>query len=181
MNLGLATRQCNHLGNDQVEEDVDIVGVNDPPVSNYPPVEIEKDGANRNTKCSSSSSSSSESGSSSSDSDSASSSASELDTAKSPEPPSAKENVGPVFISNQNRQDPGNSESEKDSTNVDGQAEKDSQTKLVTTEPESLQEGESAPPQRQVSPDKLYRAALLRSRFADTILKAREKALEKVC
>ncbi|KAL1363747.1 hypothetical protein HN51_011940 [Arachis hypogaea] len=166
-------------GNDQVEEDVDIVGVNDPPVSNYPPVEIEKDGANRNTKCSSSSSSSSESGSSSSDSDSASSSASELDTAKSPDPPSAKENVGPVFISNQNRQDPGNSESEMDSINVDGQAEKDSQTKLVTTEPESLQEGESAPPQRQVSPDKLYRAALLRSRFADTILKAREKALEK--
>ncbi|MED6135580.1 hypothetical protein PIB30_117831 [Stylosanthes scabra] len=166
-------------GNEQVEEDVDIVGVNDPPVSNYPPVEIEKDGANRNTKCSSPSSSSSESGSSSSDSDSASSSASELDTAKSPEPPSEKENAGPVLTSNQTRQDPGNSESEKDSINVDGQAEKDSQSKLVTTEPESLQEGESAPPQRQVSPDKLYRAALLRSRFADTILKAREKALEK--
>lgn len=40
--------------------------------------------------------------------------------------------------------------------------------------------GESAPTERQVSPDKLYRAALLRNRFADTILKAREKALEKV-
>lgn len=40
--------------------------------------------------------------------------------------------------------------------------------------------GESAPSERQVSPDKLYRAALLRNRFADTILKAREKALEKV-
>lgn len=40
--------------------------------------------------------------------------------------------------------------------------------------------GESAPTERQVSPGKLYRAALLRSRFADTILKAREKALEKV-
>ena len=40
--------------------------------------------------------------------------------------------------------------------------------------------GESAPPERQVSPEKLYRAALLRNRFADTILKAREKALEKV-
>ncbi|KAJ6374445.1 hypothetical protein OIU78_030046 [Salix suchowensis] len=39
--------------------------------------------------------------------------------------------------------------------------------------------GESAPSKRQVSPEKLYRAALLRSRFADTILKAREKALEK--
>jgi hypothetical protein len=51
---------------DVVEEDVDIVGGNDPPNSNYPTLEIEKDGANRNSKCSSSSSSSSESGSSSS-------------------------------------------------------------------------------------------------------------------
>ncbi|KAA0064111.1 transcription factor GTE10 isoform X2 [Cucumis melo var. makuwa] len=31
----------------------------------------------------------------------------------------------------------------------------------------------------KASPDRLYRAALLRNRFADTILKAREKALEK--
>lgn len=45
---------------------MDIVGGNDPPISNYPPLEIEKDGTNRNSKCSSSSSSSSESGSSSS-------------------------------------------------------------------------------------------------------------------
>lgn len=29
--------------------------------------------------------------------------------------------------------------------------------------------------------DKKYRAALLKSRFADTILKAREKALDQVC
>lgn len=40
--------------------------------------------------------------------------------------------------------------------------------------------GENAPSERQVSPDKLYRAALLRSRFADTILKAREKTLDQV-
>ena len=40
--------------------------------------------------------------------------------------------------------------------------------------------GENTPLGRQVSPDKLYRAALLRSRFADTILKAQEKTLEKV-
>lgn len=52
-------------GNDPVDEDVDIGG-NDPPVSSYPPVEIEKDAAHKNSKCSSSSSSSSESGSSSS-------------------------------------------------------------------------------------------------------------------
>lgn len=41
--------------------------------------------------------------------------------------------------------------------------------------------GENAPSERQVSPEKLYRAALLRSRFADTILKAREKTLDQVC
>lgn len=39
---------------------------------------------------------------------------------------------------------------------------------------------EIAPPERHVSPEKLYRAALLRNRFADTILKAQEKTLEKV-
>lgn len=53
-------------GNELVEEDVDIVGGNDPPISTYPPLEIEKDGNHRNSKCSSSSSSSSESGTSSS-------------------------------------------------------------------------------------------------------------------
>ncbi|KAL6997013.1 hypothetical protein U1Q18_007136 [Sarracenia purpurea var. burkii] len=51
-------------GNDPVDEEVDIGG-SDPPISSYPPVEIEKDAALRNSKCSSSSSSSSESGSSS--------------------------------------------------------------------------------------------------------------------
>ncbi|KAL0380201.1 UNVERIFIED_CONTAM: Transcription factor GTE10 [Sesamum angustifolium] len=39
--------------------------------------------------------------------------------------------------------------------------------------------GESAPPERQVSPEKQYRAALLRSRFADIIIKAQENTLEK--
>lgn len=55
-----------YSGNDLVDEDVDIVGGNDAPISSFPPVEIEKDAAQRNSKCSSSSSSSSESGSSSS-------------------------------------------------------------------------------------------------------------------
>lgn len=34
--------------------------------------------------------------------------------------------------------------------------------------------------ERQASPEKLYRAALLRSRFADTIVKAREKLITQV-
>lgn len=57
---------CFLLGNDPIDEDVDIVGGNDPPVSSYPPIEIEKDAVRRDSKCSNSSSSSSESGSSSS-------------------------------------------------------------------------------------------------------------------
>ncbi|CAI0446356.1 unnamed protein product [Linum tenue] len=52
--------------NDPVEEDVDIVGGKDPPVSSYPPIEIQKEAAHNTIKCSHSSSSSSESGSSSS-------------------------------------------------------------------------------------------------------------------
>lgn len=51
--------------NDVNEEDIDIGG-NDMPSTNFPPVEIEKDTAVRNSKSSSSSSSSSDSGSSSS-------------------------------------------------------------------------------------------------------------------
>lgn len=35
--------------------------------------------------------------------------------------------------------------------------------------------------ENQVSPEKQIRRALLRSRFADTILKAREKTLDQVC
>lgn len=54
-----------YTGNDPADEEVDIGG-NDPPVSSFPPVEIEKDRARRSNKCSSSSSSSSGSGSSSS-------------------------------------------------------------------------------------------------------------------
>ena len=40
--------------------------------------------------------------------------------------------------------------------------------------------GDNAPSERQFSPEKLYRAAILKSRFADTILKAREKTLDQV-
>nr|DAD30643.1 TPA_asm: hypothetical protein HUJ06_009494 [Nelumbo nucifera] len=72
-------------GNEPADEDVDIGG-NDPPVSSYPSIEIEKDTTHRNSKCSSSSSSSSDSGSSSSDSDSASSSGSESEGAKATSP-----------------------------------------------------------------------------------------------
>ncbi|XVF54646.1 hypothetical protein PTKIN_Ptkin05aG0197900 [Pterospermum kingtungense] len=65
------------------------------------------------------------------------------------------------------------------SLNEFGEVELNSHDKPSAVEVEGHQEEESAPSERQVSPDKLYRAALLRNRFADTILKARVKALEK--
>eukprot|EP00249_Psilotum_nudum_P024541 c29213_g2_i1 orf=289-675(+) len=44
-------------------------------------------------------------------------------------------------------------------------------------EPTAHQEGDGGAPEQQVSPKKLLRAALLKNRFADTILKAQEKTL----
>lgn len=52
------------VGNDAVEEDIDIGG-NDSPILSFPPIEIEKDTAHEILKASSSSSSGSSSGSSS--------------------------------------------------------------------------------------------------------------------
>ncbi|GLJ15976.1 hypothetical protein SUGI_0264390 [Cryptomeria japonica] len=165
----------NRKGGDPGEEDVDI-GENDLPASNYPPVVIEKDTAGRNSKCSSSSSSSSDSGSSSSDSDSASSSGSDSEPPKAPSPNAVlKEPMGKGAECNQ-RASPSvethGAVSELDEENVNSKP-----TSAIETE--CHQEGESAPSERQVSPDKLYRAALLRSRFADTILKAQEKTLNQ--
>ncbi|KAI5336219.1 hypothetical protein L3X38_015486 [Prunus dulcis] len=98
-------------GNDPGDEEVDIVGGNDAPISSFRPVEIEKDPAHRNSKCSCSSSSSSESGSSSSDSDSGTSSESESNDAKVPASfGGGKENVGTGANSDQKRNDIGDSE-----------------------------------------------------------------------
>ncbi|XP_044485776.1 transcription factor GTE10-like isoform X2 [Mangifera indica] len=159
-------------GNGMADEDVDIVGGNDPPVANIPALDIEKDAAHKN------SSSSSESGSSTSDSDSGSSSGSESDAAKASVPADILEgNLGPGANLDEKISEVG--VSDIGNLNLDP-PELNSQGKPVAIEVDSHHEGESAPSERQVSPEKLYRAALLRNRFADTILKARVKALEKV-
>ncbi|RWR83791.1 transcription factor GTE10-like protein [Cinnamomum micranthum f. kanehirae] len=164
--------------NDPVDEDVDIGG-NDPPVSSYPPVEIEKDAILRTSKCSSSSTSSSDSDSSSSDSDSGTSSGSESNGGKSP--PSGKEakvTVNPDAAFDQERSDvldPHNG-----SRSRLNQTENSTQSKPVSTKADDHQEGGNAPSERHVSPQKLHRHALLKRRFADTILKAQEKKLDKV-
>ncbi|XP_022738232.1 transcription factor GTE8-like isoform X3 [Durio zibethinus] len=65
------------------------------------------------------------------------------------------------------------------SLNEFSQVKLSSHGKPSAIEVEGQQDEESAPSERQVSPEKLYHAAIVRGRFADTILKAREKALEK--
>ncbi|XP_077250490.1 transcription factor GTE8-like isoform X2 [Tasmannia lanceolata] len=160
-------------GNYPADEDVDICG-NDPPVSSYPTVEIENDTALRSSKCSSSSSSSSDSDSSSSESDSGGSSGSESDGAKvSSLVNTVKDTIGPGSASEQEKSDlldPHNGNQSRSGLEQDDQ---NSHLFPISVEADNHQEGE------KVSPEKLYRAALLRNRFADTILKAREKTLSQ--
>ncbi|XP_020534442.1 transcription factor GTE8 isoform X2 [Jatropha curcas] len=160
-------------GNDPADEDIDIGG-NEPPVTSFPPVQIEKDTGHKGSKCISSGSSS--------DSDSDSSSESESDDAKASSPITATkvpENLGSgVQLDDKaNAFDP--LEINQSVSGLD-QLEQSSQQKPSSVESDCRQDGDSAPSERQVSPEKLIRAAILKNRFADTILKAREKTLSQV-
>ncbi|XP_049359480.1 transcription factor GTE10-like isoform X2 [Solanum verrucosum] len=156
-------------GNDLADEEVDIGG-NDPPVSSFPPVEIEKDRARRSNKCSSSSS---DSGSSSSGTDSGSSSGGESDADKDSVALKATAASGARLEQEDELDLPETTDP------LAGQTVLTSQQNSNFAEPDDHREEESAEPERQVSPEKLYRAALLRGRFADIILKAQEKSIEK--
>ncbi|XP_044465870.1 transcription factor GTE8-like isoform X3 [Mangifera indica] len=163
-------QQCKE--DDPANEDIDIGG-NEPPVSSYPPVEIEKDTGIRSSKCVSSDSSSDSDSSSSTESESSGVKASTpINVSKVQEALSSgaqldeKTSTGNPFDGNQ-------SVSELD------QGEHTSQQKPSSVESDYCQDGDSARSERQVSPGKLYRAALLKNRFADTILKAREKTLSQ--
>ncbi|URE39008.1 bromodomain domain containing protein [Musa troglodytarum] len=167
-------------GNEPIEEDVDIVG-NDPPVSRYPPVVIEKDTMLRSGKRCSSSSSSSDSGSSSSDSDSGSSSESESDIKVASPMKDMKKNMPSGQALDQERSDLSNPHDENrtsDETNQEHVALPKSESVDIERNRQDLLR-DDAPSETRFSPEKLYRAALLRSRFADTILKAREKTLDQ--
>lgn len=160
-------------GNEVVDEDIDIGG-SDHPISSFPPVEIEKDTANKNSRCSSPTSSSSDS-----DSESGSSSSESKGTRAVPPINKLQPTVDANANMDQYRSESGQEVGRNQSRSSLSQVEQSSQIKDPSIEVDGLKEGESAPSERQVSPDKLYRAALLRSRFADTILKAQEKTLEK--
>ncbi|XP_021287281.1 transcription factor GTE10-like isoform X3 [Herrania umbratica] len=148
--------------------------------SMQPCKEIEKDLAHRNSRCSSSGSSSSESGSSSSESDSGSSSGCESDAVKASVPvSSAKENLDSGTNVDSKNGSIAVPEDGNQSVNELGQVDLKFHDKPSAVEAEGHRDEESVPAERQVSPEKLYRAAIIKKRFADTILKAREKALEK--
>ncbi|KAL1203982.1 Transcription factor GTE10 [Cardamine amara subsp. amara] len=167
-------------GDPQIDEDVDIVGGNDPSVSSHHPLKIEKDAACRNNECSSSSSSSSESGSSSSDSDSCSSSGSETDSIKASNPTSREDKKEPGVGINRKDDDNNSEKIVNDSLNELGKLEHGVGEKSTAMDAvDVFPDEETAPSERQISPEKRYRAALLKNRFADTIMKAREKALTK--
>ncbi|PON95301.1 Bromodomain containing protein [Trema orientale] len=159
-------------GNDQTDDDVDIGG-NEPPVSSYPPLEIEKDTGHRISKSISSDSSSDSESSCPSDDECDGAKASTLvDASKVPEAlDSGAELDQKTTISDLN-------ERNQTDSGLD-QVEQPSEQKPGSVESDSRQDADSAPSGRQVSPEKQYRAAVLKNRFADTILRAREKTLNE--
>ncbi|XP_071702454.1 transcription factor GTE9-like [Rutidosis leptorrhynchoides] len=158
-----------YRGNDPVDEDVDIGG-NEPPVSSYTPAGQEK-GTNKKSdtgmtsRTSSGNLNASENG--------------QTDGVKpsSPAKVSQNDNAGADL------EDKAGTSDLIDNQSVSGldQVEHISQHKPNSVESDSQKDdGDSAPNLRSVSPGKLYRAALLKNRFADTIFKAREKTLNQV-
>ncbi|KAL3526154.1 hypothetical protein ACH5RR_014526 [Cinchona calisaya] len=148
-------------GADLVDEDVDIGG-NEPPVSSYPAVEIERDGGLRSNRSDSKS-----------DLGSRGHSDGEVgNKASTAIKPTLDENDSARVL----HEKEGADDLAEGNQSVSGldQLEQSSQDK---DESDIRQDGESAPAERQVSPQNLYRAAFLKIRFADTILKAREKTL----
>ncbi|CAJ2669624.1 unnamed protein product [Trifolium pratense] len=151
--------------NDPADEEVDICGI-DSPVSSHPPVVIEKDTTYQTSKCSSPGSS---------DSDSSCSSDSESDDESRPEDLSkVPENIATGAQMDLKTTAAAARTSEISLNGLDKLDDK-SQQKPNSCDSDSFQDGGCGATERQVSPDKLYRAALLKSRFADTILKAQEK------
>ncbi|XP_054794111.1 transcription factor GTE8-like isoform X2 [Prosopis cineraria] len=156
-------------GNDLADEDVEIGG-NEPPVSSCPPEGSEKDRTHGINQRLSPGSSGDTGSSSSSDSEADDAKASQANASEVPENlgsgPQLDEKTGVVDTL----------ERQQSLSRLD-QLEDNPQQKQSSFDSDCCQDGDSGPNERQVSPGKLYRAALLKNRFADTILKAREKTL----
>nr|GEU82719.1 hypothetical protein [Tanacetum cinerariifolium]GEW11897.1 hypothetical protein [Tanacetum cinerariifolium] len=158
-----------YRGNDP--EDVDMGG-NEPPVSSHTPVGQEK-GINKKSEMGTTSRTSS---------DSNSRNASENghnDDVKASSPLKVSQND----VAGADVEDKAGTSDLIDNQSVSGldQVEHMSQQKPGSVESDSQKDdGDSTPNSSQLSPGKLYRAALLKNRFADTIFKAREKTLNQV-
>ncbi|KAG6495742.1 hypothetical protein ZIOFF_043568 [Zingiber officinale] len=161
-----------YKGNNPVEEDIDIGG-DDPLIPNYPTLDIRKDSKFREIKCASSSSYTSHSGSST---DSDSSAGSESKKVSNPKD-GAKENSVNKAGSDQEKSDLMNPFDMHRPLSELNCLENAADGKPSLIDSERCQEGEHAPSEKNLSPGKQYRVALLRNRFADTILKAKEKTL----
>nr|GMC48638.1 transcription factor GTE8-like [Ipomoea batatas] len=155
-------------GNDLVEEEIDIGG-NEPPVSSYPPVEIEKDVALQSNECINA-------GGPTGNSDSDSSSSSDDDSDGHKASALTKQDQACLAASIDRKGVNDLTDGDRAISLFD-QVEQSSQQKPNSSEFDGQQDGEISQNDRPASPEKLYRAALLKNRFADTILKAREKTL----
>nr|XP_024390486.1 transcription factor GTE9-like [Physcomitrium patens] len=174
---GGEVRRGGRAGGEGGEKDVDID--DDVGPAKFAPVVIDK-----GRESSSSGSDSSDSGSSDSDSDSGSSSGSESDAEDGQTGgagPKASHDKSIADFPPQAMQDPVGREpasEQKDSRCAEAEATKKD---VLVVHGETVSERavvpEKSPPARQVSPEKQLRAALLKGRFADLIVKSQGKAL----
>ncbi|KAL3624317.1 hypothetical protein CASFOL_033133 [Castilleja foliolosa] len=146
-------------GTNPIDEDVDIGG-NESPVTSCHPILIDKDTGGRPEECN-------EAGPESDGGSECSKGSSDLKQ--------LQDDIGQTADSDKN--DAVDNLVGYSSFNGMGQLEQSSQLKMCSSDSNGQLDGESAQNERPISPDKLYRAALLKNRFADTILKAREKTL----
>nr|GMC67189.1 transcription factor GTE8-like [Ipomoea batatas] len=151
-------------GNDLVGEEVDICG-NELPVSSYSPVEIKKEIAHQVNECTNVG----------------------VPTGKSDSSCSSEGQKAFVHVKQDQSCSPASIDGKEGGNNVADCNKCISELEQLEHCSEKMdcvdldgQEGEITENERQSSPGKLYRAALLKNRFADTILKAREKALGQV-
>ncbi|XP_022154150.1 transcription factor GTE8-like isoform X2 [Momordica charantia] len=155
-------------GSGQIDEDVNIGG-HEAPVSSCAPMEIEKDAAiHINSKCISSRNSK--------DSDS---STSENDSECDKAPVAVHDQVPEIIGSEGLLIETTTSDEPLERNQSEGGYEQMEETshKPSSTESDCNQDGNHTASEKPVSPERLYRAALLKNRFADTILRAKEKTM----
>ncbi|XP_038899184.1 transcription factor GTE9-like isoform X2 [Benincasa hispida] len=158
-------------GSGPVDEDLNVGG-HEAPVSSCAPMEIERsamDAIHRNSKCTSSRNSKGDSGSSCSDNDS------ECDKAPIQVHEQVPETIGsegPIIETTTSDEPFERNQSEGGYEQLEQIS-----SKPCSTESDCNQDGNYVASEKPVSPERLYRAALLKNRFADTILRAKEKTM----